>query len=174
MLDEDLVKDKMAELRRNPPGAAKIRFIVWCDAVGQYWILSGQHIPKACRRIAREYMPIWNRQHGQCNFLLKWFVRMSLCTYGSQSLARHRYIDCDSELRHCMLLSHTREMSRGCDVPHDLPVVLCDWPLRLWGGGVNCCDHLSHHRLCSLPRPCQSCLHGWKSCVLSWTAMKWR
>ena len=47
-------------------------------------------------------MPIWNRQHGQCNFLLKWFVRMPLCTYGSQSLARHRYIDCDSALRHCM------------------------------------------------------------------------
>ena len=47
-------------------------------------------------------MPIWNRQHGQCNFLLKWFVRMSLCTYGSQSLACHRYIDCDSALRHCM------------------------------------------------------------------------
>ena len=47
-------------------------------------------------------MPIWNRQHGQCNFFLKWFVRMSLCTYGSQSLARHRYIDCDSALRHGM------------------------------------------------------------------------
>ena len=47
-------------------------------------------------------MPIWKRQHGQCNFLLKWFVRMSLYTYGSQSLERHRYIDCDSALRHCM------------------------------------------------------------------------
>ena len=47
-------------------------------------------------------MPIWNRQHGRFNFLLKWFVRMSLCTYGSQSLAPHRYIDCDSALRHCM------------------------------------------------------------------------
>ena len=40
-------------------------------------------------------MPIWNRQHGQCNFLLKWFVRTSLCTYGSQSLACLRYIDRD-------------------------------------------------------------------------------
>ena len=47
-------------------------------------------------------MPTWNRQHGQCNLLLKWFVRLSLCTYGSQSLARHRYIDCDSALQHCM------------------------------------------------------------------------
>ena len=47
-------------------------------------------------------MPIWNRQHGQCNLLLKWFVRMSLCTYRSQSLACHRYIDCDSALRHCI------------------------------------------------------------------------
>ena len=47
-------------------------------------------------------MPIWTRKHGQCNFLLKWFVRMSLCTYGSQSLACHRYIDCDSAVRLCM------------------------------------------------------------------------
>ena len=47
-------------------------------------------------------MPIWNRQHGECNFLLKWFVRMSLCTYGSQSLPCHRYIDRESALRHCM------------------------------------------------------------------------
>ena len=23
-------------------------------------------------------MCIWNRQHGQCNFLLKWFVRMHI------------------------------------------------------------------------------------------------
>ena len=45
-------------------------------------------------------MPIWNRQHGQCNFLLKWFVRMSLCTYGSQSLACHSIstvsVQCDT------------------------------------------------------------------------------
>ena len=47
-------------------------------------------------------MPIWNRQHGQCNFLLKCFVQMSLFTYGSQSLPCQRYIDCDSALRHCM------------------------------------------------------------------------
>ena len=49
VLDEDLVQDKMTELRRSPPGAAKIRIIVWRDAVGQYWILSGQHIAEACR-----------------------------------------------------------------------------------------------------------------------------
>ena len=47
VLDEDLVQDKMTELRTNPPGAAKIRIIVWCDAVGQYWILSGRHIAEA-------------------------------------------------------------------------------------------------------------------------------
>ena len=68
VLDEDLVKDKMTELRRNLAGAAKIRIIVWCDAVGQYWILSGQHIAEACRRISREYMnahlepPTWSVQ----------------------------------------------------------------------------------------------------------------
>ena len=68
VLDEDLVQDKMIELRRNPPGAAKIRIIVWRDAVGQYWILSRQHIAEACRRIAREYMnvrlqpPTWSVQ----------------------------------------------------------------------------------------------------------------
>ena len=56
MLHEDEVQDKMTELRSNPPGAAKIRIIVWCDAVGQYWILSGQHIAEACRRMARECM----------------------------------------------------------------------------------------------------------------------
>ena len=80
-------------------------------------------------------MSIWNRQHGQCNFLFKRFVRMSLCTYGSRSLACHMYIDCDSALRHCMLPSHTREISRASDVNHDLRVVLRDWPLRLWRGG---------------------------------------
>ena len=68
VLDEDLVHDKMTELRRNPPGAAKIQIIVWRDAVGQYWILSGQHIAEACRRIASEYMnahfepPTWSVQ----------------------------------------------------------------------------------------------------------------
>ena len=68
MLDEDLVHDKMTELRRNPLGAAKIRIIVWRDAVGQYWILSGQHIAEACRRISREYTnahlepPTWSVQ----------------------------------------------------------------------------------------------------------------
>ena len=77
-------------------------------------------------------MSMWNRQHGQCNFLLKWFVRMSLCTNGSQSLACHRHIDCDSALRHCMLISHTKEICRACDVHHHLPVVLRDWPLCLW------------------------------------------
>ena len=68
VLAEDLVEDEMTELRRNPPGAAKIRFIVWRDAVGQYWILSGQHIAEACGRISREYMnahlepPTWSVQ----------------------------------------------------------------------------------------------------------------
>ena len=56
VLDEDLVRDKMTELRRNPPGVAKIRDIVWRDAVGHYWILSGQHIAEACRWISREHM----------------------------------------------------------------------------------------------------------------------
>ena len=68
VLDEDLVQDKLTELRRKPPGAAKIRIIVWRDAVGRYWILSGQHIAEACRRISREYMnahlepPTWSVQ----------------------------------------------------------------------------------------------------------------
>ena len=68
VLDEDLVLDKWTELRRNPPGAAKIRIIVWRAAVEQYWILSGQHIAEACRRISREYMnahlqpPTWSVQ----------------------------------------------------------------------------------------------------------------
>ena len=68
VLDEDLVQDKLTKLRRNAPGAAKIRIIVWRDAVGQYWILSGQHIAEACRRISREYMnahlepPTWSVQ----------------------------------------------------------------------------------------------------------------
>ena len=66
MLDEDLVQDKVTALHRNPLGAAKIRIIVWLDAVGQYWILSGRHIAEACRRISREYMnahlvvPTWS------------------------------------------------------------------------------------------------------------------
>ena len=114
-------------------------------------------------------MPIWNRQHAQCNFLLKWFVRMFLCTYGSQSLARHRYIDCDSALRHCL----------PTPVKYPAPVTsisTCPFSCVTGrfvgeggaGGGVgNCCDHPSHHRLCSLPRPCRSCLHGWNSCMLS-------
>ena len=114
-------------------------------------------------------MPIWSRQHGQCNFLLKWFVRMFLCTYGSQSLARHRYIDCDSALRHWL----------PTPVKYPAPVTsisTCPFSCVTGrfvgeggaGGGVgNCCDHPSHHRLCSLPRPCRSCLHGWNSCVLS-------
>ena len=68
VLDEDLVQDKMTELHRNPLGAAKIRIIVWRDAVGQYWILWGQHIAEAHRRISREYMnadlepPTWSLQ----------------------------------------------------------------------------------------------------------------
>ena len=119
-------------------------------------------------------MPIPNRLHGQCNFLLKWFVRMSLCTYGSQSLACHKYIDCDSALRHCM------------PTPVKYPVLVTSISTRPFscvtgrfvggggGGVVNCCDHPSYHRLCSLPRPCRSCLHGWNSGVLSWTAMNWR
>ena len=36
VLDEHLVHDKLTELRRNPPGAAKIGIVVWRDAVGQY------------------------------------------------------------------------------------------------------------------------------------------
>ena len=56
VLDEDLVKDKLKELRRNPPGAAKIRIIVWRDALGQYSILSVQHIAEARGQISREYM----------------------------------------------------------------------------------------------------------------------
>ena len=68
VLDQDLVQDKLTELHRNPPSAAKIRIIVGRDAVGQYWILSGQHIAEACRRISREYMnahlepPAWSVQ----------------------------------------------------------------------------------------------------------------
>ena len=68
VLDEDLVPDKMTDLRRKPPGSAKIRIIVWRDTVGQYWILSVQHIAEACRRISREYMnahlepPTWSAQ----------------------------------------------------------------------------------------------------------------
>ena len=68
VLDEDLVQDKMTDLRRNPQGAAKIRIFLWRDAVGQYWILSGQHIAEACRQISREYMkahlepPTWSVQ----------------------------------------------------------------------------------------------------------------
>ena len=41
LLDEDEVKDKMREVRRSALGAAKIRIIVWRDAVGQYRILFG-------------------------------------------------------------------------------------------------------------------------------------
>ena len=41
---------------------------MWRDVVGQYWILSGQHIAEACQRISREYMnvhletPTWSVQ----------------------------------------------------------------------------------------------------------------
>ena len=34
VLDEDLVQDNMTELRRYQPSAAKIRIIVWRDALG--------------------------------------------------------------------------------------------------------------------------------------------
>ena len=46
VLDEHLVQYKMTELRRNPLGVAKIRIIVWRDAVGGFWILSGQPLPR--------------------------------------------------------------------------------------------------------------------------------
>ena len=36
VLDDDLIQDKMTELRRNQASAAKIRIIVWRDAMGQY------------------------------------------------------------------------------------------------------------------------------------------
>ena len=87
VLDEDLVQDKMTELRRNPPGAAEIRIIVWRDAVGQYWILLGQHIAEACRRISREYMhahlepPTWSVQ------FLAQVVRMDVTLHIRESIA---------------------------------------------------------------------------------------
>ena len=49
-------------------GNGKLPAVVWRDAVGQYWIFSGQHIAEAYQRISREYMnahvepPTWSVQ----------------------------------------------------------------------------------------------------------------
>ena len=110
VLDEYLVQDKMIKLRRNPPSAAKIRIIVWRDAVGHYWFLSGQHIAEACGRIAREYMnghvepPTWTVQ------FLAQVVRTDVTLHIQESIAGMSQA---YRLRQCAVTLHARFPHRG-------------------------------------------------------------